>query len=177
MKLGKGDAVFGLIAAASAALCYHVGGETAVMAALGNAGALLLSILPQLGAGLLIGGLIQQLVDRDRVARTLGRESGARGLAIASVAGMLTPGGPFTSFPLVHALWVAGADSGALIAYIAAWSLIGINRLIIWELPFMGADFTLLRFVVSLPMPILAGLLARRLARLPALSMREAPKA
>lgn len=177
IKVTKGDGVFLLIAVASAGLCYEIGGEEAIFAALDRVQDLFLTILPQLGAGLLIGGLIQQLVNRDEVARTLGQESGMRGLSIACVAGMLTPGGPFTSFPLVYALWVAGADAGALIAYIAAWSLIGINRLIIWELPFLGLDFTLLRFAASLPLPIIAGLLARRLARAPALQMREAPKA
>lgn len=177
IKVSKGDGVFLLIAVASAGLCYEFGGEDAVLAALDRARDLFLTILPQLGAGLLLGGLIQQLVNRDDVARTLGRESGVRGLMIACLAGMLTPGGPFTSFPLVYALWVAGADAGALIAYIAAWSLIGLNRLIIWELPFMGPEFTLLRFAASLPLPLIAGLLARRLARAPALQMREAPKA
>lgn len=177
MKLRASDAVFVLIAAGSGLLCYHVGGEAAIDAALDGALSLLMTILPQLGAGILIGGLIQQLVNRDEVARTLGRESGTRGILIASTAGMLTPGGPFTSFPLVYALWVGGADAGALIAYLTAWSLIGIHRLIIWELPFMGPEFTLLRFAVSLPLPILAGLLARRLARAPVLRLREAPKA
>jgi hypothetical protein len=30
--------------------------------------------------------------------------------------------------------------------------------------PFMGADFSLLRFTVSLPLPVIAGLIARRLS-------------
>ena len=42
-----------------------------------------------------------------------------------------------------------------------AWLLIGINRAIIWEMPFFGADFVLFRFAISLPMPILLGLVAR----------------
>lgn len=176
MILRKADLVFVVIAAVSGALCYWLGGEAAIEAAFGTMGELLLTILPQLGAGLLIGGLIQQLVDRERVAALLGAESGVKGLLLASFAGMVTPGGPFASFPLVHALWVSGADAGALIAYLAAWSLIGLNRLIIWELPFLGPELSFLRFAVSLPLPLLAGLLARWIVRSTPLKLREAPR-
>lgn len=168
--------VFVVIAAVSGALCFWLGGMAAITAALGDMGKLVLTVLPQLGAGLLIGGLIQQLVNRDRVAALLGAESGIKGLLLASLAGLLTPGGPFASFPLVHALWVSGADAGALIAYLAAWSLIGLNRLIIWELPFMGPELTMLRFVASLPLPIIAGLVARWIVRSTPLKLREAPR-
>jgi len=94
---------------------------------------------------------------------------------LATAAGTITPGGPFTSFPIVHALWVAGADAGALIAYLTAWALIGLNRLIVWELPVMGAEFALVRTLVCLPLPIVAGLIARALVRSPVLALRKAP--
>jgi uncharacterized membrane protein YraQ (UPF0718 family) len=73
------------------------------------------------------------------------------------------PGGPFASFPLVLALSQAGADIGALIAFLVAWAAIGINRLLIWEIPFMGLEFSALRFVSSLPLPLIAGAIARYL--------------
>lgn len=157
--------VFVGLALGSGLLCLWLGGWDAVRRALGQAGGLLLLVIPQLGAGLLIGGLIQQLVHRDRVTKLLGSGSGARGLMLAAFAGMMTPGGPFTSFPIVYALWVAGADAGALVAYVAAWSLIGLYRLIIWDIPFLGFDVSLLRFFVSLPLPLLAGILARWLVQ------------
>lgn len=175
MKLSKSDRVFAVIAGVSGALCFWVGGLASVGDALGRAGGLLIMILPQLAAGLLIGGLVQQLVDREKVSRLLGARSGATGLLLATAAGVVTPGGPFTSFPLVYALWIAGADAGALVAYVAAWALIGLNRLVIWELPFMGADFTALRFLVSLPLPVIAGLTARWLVRATPLKLREVP--
>ena len=87
---------------------------------------LLIFILPVLVGGLLIGGLIQQFIDQDKITKILGEKSGFSGLIFATLAGVITPGGPFTSFPIVFALWVAGADIGALVAYVAAWSLIGI---------------------------------------------------
>ena len=177
MRIKVSDLVFFGLACAGGLACWAQGGWPLVRAGLDEAAGLLLLVLPQLVAGLLMGGLIGRLVSRDRVAGLLGSRGGRRGLLLASAAGAVTPGGPFTSFPIVHALWVAGADAGALIAYLTAWALIGLNRIIVWELPFMGVDFTLVRVLVSLPLPILAGLIARTLVRSPLLAMKKAPGA
>ena len=37
----------------------------------------------------------------------------------------------------------------------------GINRAIIWEMPFFGTDFVLYRFLLSMPFPVLLGVMAR----------------
>ena len=60
-----------------------------------------------------------------------------------------------------HVLIAVGADFGATIAMVVSWTLIGYGRAVAWEMPIMGADFTLWRIVISLPMPILAGALGR----------------
>lgn len=175
MKLARTDIVFLVLAILGGIACFRQGGLPMVGAGFAEAGWLLMIVLPQLTAGLLMGGLVSRLVGRDRVAALLGQRSGMRGLILATFAGAITPGGPFTSFPIVHALWVAGADAGALIAYLTAWALIGVNRLIVWELPLMGAEFTAVRTLVCLPLPILAGLFARALVRLPLFALRKAP--
>jgi len=175
LRLSRTDYVFLVLALCGAAACFWQGGLVLVGAGLAEAGWLLLIVLPQLAAGLLLGGLVSRLVGRDRVAALLGTKSGLKGLMLATGAGVITPGGPFTSFPIVHALWVAGADAGALIAYLTAWAVIGVNRLIVWELPLMGAEFTLVRTLVCLPLPILAGLIARALVRAPLFALRKAP--
>ena len=165
MKITRTDLVFIGLAVGMGGLCFAIAGTNAFRDALLQAGSLLLTILPQLAGGLLIAGLTKQLIGKDRITAFLGADSGLRGLVIATVAGILTPGGPFMSFPIVHALWVAGAEAGALVTYITAWALLGFVKMIVWELPLMGIEFTWIRFFVSLPLPILAGLLARRLTR------------
>ena len=60
-------------------------------------------------------------------------------------------------------LGAAGADRGAMIAYIAAWATLGLQRILVWDLPFMGGEYALVRFAVCVPLPIVAGLIARRL--------------
>lgn len=161
----KTDLVFVGLTVCAGILCYAVGGNAAMMDALRQGASLLLVVLPLLAGGLLIGGLIQQLVLKDKIAAWLGDETGLRGLLIATAAGALTPGGPLMVFPVVFALWTAGAEAGVLVTYIVAWSLLGFVKLLAWELPLMGADFALIRVVVCLPLPILAGILARRLSK------------
>ena len=173
MKIARTDIVFATIAVVTGAVVYHRHGLDAVVGGVEDAGILLVEILPQLAGGLLIGGLVTRLVSREKVARWLGGSSGLVGLMLATVAGLLTPGGPFTSFPMVYALWIAGADAGALIAFISAWSLLGFNRLIIWELPLLGVHFSVIRYAACLPLPILAGLLARWLTRFEAFRLPE----
>ena len=173
IRLTTTDKVFAVLALASGGLCLYLNGREATLAALSGLVSLAMLITPMLIAGLMLGSLIQQLVSKERVARSLGESSGMKGLLIASTAGIVVPGGPFTSFPLVHALWIAGADIGVLVAFVTAWGLISINRFIVWELPLMGLDFALLRFLVCLPMPILSGLLARWLVRNTSMSMSK----
>lgn len=122
---------------------------------------LLLTILPKVILGCLIGGLVRVLVPREVIQRYIGEGSGLMGLVIATLIGALFPGGPFTIFPLAIVLLASGADRGAAIAFISSWLLIGINRAIIWEMPFFGFDFVWFRFLISLPMPLLLGATAR----------------
>lgn len=116
------------------------------------------SVLPNLVLGFAAAGLIATVVPPSLIGGAIGDESGLRGLLIATVAGILTPGGPFLQFPLVAALAKGGAGPGPLAAYLTAWSLIGLNRAIVWELPLLGSGFTIARWAISLALPILIGL-------------------
>lgn len=122
---------------------------------------LFLGILPKVLLGCLIGAFIRRLIPREAIERHVGEGSGLRGLAIATAIGALFPAGPFTIFPLAAMLAVSGADRGAALAFVSGWLLIGVNRAIIWEMPFFGTDFVLARFLLSAPMPLLIGALAR----------------
>ena len=163
--------VFAAVAAASGAACFYVGGKAAVVEAFAADIDLLAFLLPRIGAAVLVAGFLQVLVPRDLVAAWIGEKSGLRGMAVASVAGMLTPGGPMAAFPLVVALHASGADRGALVAYVTAWSVLGVQRLLIWEIPLMGGEFAMLRVIVSALLPLAAGLIARQL---PVRMVREA---
>ncbi len=154
---------FVALAALSAAALWWQQGVDATLAAVRDAMVLLAMIAPVIAAALLIGGYVQAVLPREAVSRWLGSDSGAGGYLLAMIAGCFTPAGPFAAFPLVLALRRGGAPFDVCVVYLSAWSTLGVQRIVIWELPFLGHEFVALRVLASLPVPLLAGLLARYL--------------
>jgi len=154
---------FVLFAVVSASACYLVIGPEAFDQALDSDIAMVMKTIPRIIAAMLVAGMIWVMLPRDRMTRMIGSESGLRGLVVSAAAGVITPGGPSAAFSLLAVLGGAGADRGALVTYIASWSMLGVQRIIVWDVPMMGAEFSLTRFLVSLPLPIVAGLIARRI--------------
>ncbi len=131
-------------------------------------GKLLWYIFPKLILAFIAAGMISVVLPRELMSRWMGEESGFRGLILATLAGSLTPGGPFVQFPIVAALLKAGAGIAPLMAYISAWSLLGVNRFLAYEVPILGWKIAVCRIAASLVFPIIIGLFSRLLyVRLP----------
>ena len=126
-----------------------------------NGASMLWFIVPRLVPAILIAGLLQVLVPQEVVSRHFGRESGLRALVIASLAGVLTPGGPMVTVPFMVALANSGASMAPLVAYMTSWSLFGMQRIIAWEAPLMGWRFVAVRVVPRLAFPVVAGWLVK----------------
>jgi len=124
-----------------------------------------LALLPKIVAGLVIACALPFLLPREQVLRFIGPDSGLRGLVIAMAAGAVFPGGPSVTYPLTIGLMTAGADLGAGVALVSGWVLLGLNRTLIWELSFLPADFVGLRVALSLPAPVILGLVVRHAMR------------
>jgi uncharacterized membrane protein YraQ (UPF0718 family) len=154
-------AIIALFAVAAAAAVYWRDGREHFLAILGSDLALFGEMLPKVLAGCLIGAFVTLLLPRELVARWVGHESGMTGLLIAAFFGFLLPGGPITMYPVAGAFLVMGADAGAVVAFIVSWTLIGYTRALFWELPFFGYEFVIWRIVAAVPLPIIAGVLAR----------------
>ena len=74
---------------------------------------LLWAILPRLIAALILTGMLQVLISPDLIERWLGRSAGHRGILIGFLAGILTPGGPMVSFPMMAVFLQSGASMSA----------------------------------------------------------------
>jgi uncharacterized membrane protein YraQ (UPF0718 family) len=151
-----------LIAAAliAAALAYLRDPGLPMMGAK-NGLSLLWFILPRLIPALILAGMLQVIIPQESVARYFGRQSGLPAIALAALAGVITPGGPMVSVPLLVVMANSGMALGPLVAYMTSWSLFGIQRIIAWEAPLMGWRFVTVRVVSSLAFPILAGWLVK----------------
>jgi len=65
------------------------------------------------------------------------------------------------SVPFMVVLANSGVATAPLVAYMTAWSLFGLQRIIAWEAPLMGWRFVVVRVVPSLAFPVLAGWLVK----------------
>ncbi|MBI4829233.1 MAG: permease [Nitrospinae bacterium] len=152
--------LFGLAAAAMVAYGYVKGGGQGALGiklAATNLG----RVLPLLIFAFIIAGMVQALVPQDLIAHWVGEGSGWRGIMVGTVAGAMTPAGPFVSFPIAAALLKAGACVGPLVAFLTAWMLLSVSRIPI-ELGILGWKLTLIRVACCFFVPPVAGWLAWR---------------
>jgi hypothetical protein len=59
----------------------------------------------------------------------------------------------------------SGASPACVVAFVSAWSLLAVHRFVAWEVPILGLRFAMLRYGVSLLLPVFAGLVTRALLR------------
>lgn len=119
-----------------------------------------LQILPLLILAFIVAGTVQALLPRELLSRWIGEESGIKGILLGTVAGGITPGGPYVSLPFAAGLLRAGASVGTMVAYITAWSLWAVSRLPM-EIGILGWKFTVARLATTFLFPPIAGLIAQ----------------
>lgn len=117
-------------------------------------------IFVRLPIAIVAASFLGQLLPQDLIGRLLGESTGIVGIVVAVLIGGLLPGGPLITFPIVTAIYSAGAGAPQVIALLTAWSIFALHRVITFELPGMGARFVAFRLIVTAGLPILAGLLA-----------------
>ncbi len=157
------DGQFFFLVALLVALCalaWWRGGAELLREGITGGGTLFVRFAAIIAVSFLAAGLAEVLVPHAWVRDALGRDSGLRGLLLASAAGIVTPAGPFVSMPIAAAMLRAGAAVGPVVAFLTGWSVLALHRTIAWEVPILGVRFALLRVGVSLLLPVVAGALA-----------------
>ena len=124
-----------------------------------------LVLLPRIALGMIGSGFIAEMLPSHLIPSWLGPETGTLGLAIATVLGALTPGGPVVGFAIATAALKSGAGAPQVIAYSIAWALFALPRVLIYEIPSMPPRVVWLRVAVSLPLPFLAAWTAMLVGR------------
>lgn len=112
--------------------------------------------LPLLVVAFVIVGYVNVLAPQRFVQAWMGPASGWRGLVLAEGIGLVLPGGPYVVFPLIAALYRAGAGVGPAVTMVASWAMLGLIS-VTFELPFMGWRFAVVRWGLGLVFPLLAG--------------------
>ncbi len=118
----------------------------------------MLKILP--GAFILIG-LFQVWVSRERVEKHLGEDSSIMSFLWVLLLAGTTVGGLYVAFPVAWALYEKGAGLQVVLSYIGFAAVCRIP-MIIFEASFMGAKFTLVRLLISIPLVVISSMLLGR---------------
>lgn len=117
-------------------------------------------LVPSMLCALVAAGFIAELIPQRAIARLLGDDAGLLALPIAAATGLLLPAGPVIVFAIAAVFAKAGASSAALVTFITSWSIFAAHRILIYELPLLGASFLRLRLASAMIVPLLAGLIA-----------------
>jgi uncharacterized membrane protein YraQ (UPF0718 family) len=123
----------------------------------------LLAVLPTLIGAL--AGYVRILLPEHGVREWLGEESGLKGVLVGYLAGTLTFGGPFISFPIAASLYHAGGSVGTVTTYITSWALWG-GGIIFYEFSILGPKLFTIRIIASILFPLAAGVIAAFLAKI-----------
>ncbi|MEX2352565.1 MAG: hypothetical protein WD709_00155 [Gammaproteobacteria bacterium] len=116
-------------------------------------------IVPRMICALIGAEFMAMMVPAEVIARFLGNEAGLLAILIGSFTGLLIPAGPIISFSIAATFAKAGASTPAVIAFLTAWSVFTIHRILIYEVPLLGVSFLRLRLLSVAILPVTAGIL------------------
>ena len=114
-----------------------------------------INIVPRIALGVIGSGYIAAVIPQEVITGWLGPDCGWLGVLTAVIAGAATPGGPVIGFSIGAVALKAGGGAPQVIAYVIAWALFAFQRLLLWEIPFMPAQFRLVsrRGVAAVSVP------------------------
>jgi uncharacterized membrane protein YraQ (UPF0718 family) len=123
-----------------------------------------IQILPLLIFAFIVAGYVQVLLPKEFLSKWVGDESGFKGIIIGTIAGGLTPGGPYVSLPIAAGLLKSGASMGTMVAFVTSWSLYAVARLPM-DIGILGLRFTVIRLISIVVFPPIAGIFANFLSK------------
>ena len=147
------------------AVAAYLKGEQRHILGITEASKTFLLVLPTLIGAFLIAGYIRVLVPEGVVQKWIGEESGFKGILVGYLAGTLTFGGPFISFPIAASLYHAGGSVRTVTTYITSWALWG-GGIIFYEFSILGPRLFTVRLAASILFPLLAGVIAAFLTKI-----------
>lgn len=107
-------------------------------------------------------GLGDVWINREKVEKHIGNNSGFKGIILVIFLSMAQVGPLYGAFPVTYLLWKKGASIKNIFIYIGAFCTIKIP-MITFEIGFLGWKFSLLRTLFSLPIIILIAILMERI--------------
>ena len=107
---------------------------------------------------MLVLGLVDVWIPRETMIKYMGDKSGLRGIAIAMLIGSVAAGPMYAAFPFTRVLIKKGVRLSNIIIFMNAWCVTKISTLM-FEVSYLGYEFTLVRLLINIPGVIIMGYL------------------
>ena len=107
----------------------------------------MLSVLPPV---MILLGLMDVWIPREKLMKYMGDSSGVLGIILAMLIGSIAAGPMYASFPFTAILIKKGAKFSNIITFMNSWCLIKISTLL-FEFSALGYKFTLVRLLIDIP--------------------------
>jgi len=119
----------------------------------------MISVLPPI---MILLGLMDVWIPRESMIKYMGEDSGLLGIGLAMLIGSLAAGPMYAAFPFTAVLLRKGAKFSNIIIFMNAWCVTKIVTLM-FEVTYLGYEFTLTRLLIDIPGVIIMGYLVHKL--------------
>ncbi|MFH1504366.1 MAG: permease [Candidatus Omnitrophota bacterium] len=130
-----------------------------------------IEILPALGIGFLLSGLIHEFIPDNWVEKKLGKK-GIQPIFYATITGAILPICCWGSLPIALSFYKKGSRLGPVLAFLAATPATSISALLVTR-KLLGIKFTIFIFFAVILMGLLIGIIGNRLSFKPRKSKKE----
>ncbi len=121
-----------------------------------------LTMIKFIPAVFLLIGLFDVWVEKELIEKHLGEDSGFMAYLWALILASTTVGGLYVAFPLAAAIYKKGASPRIIFTYLGAAAVCRIP-MTLFEASYVGVKFTVLRWIISIPLIIFSSILLEKL--------------
>ena len=132
----------------------------------------MLLILPLI---LILVGLFDVWIPREKIEKHIGRDSGAKGVFLVMLLAFLNAGPLYAAFPVAYILWKKGCSPLNIFIYLGSFSSLKLPMLA-FEMSFLGVTFSLLRIALTIPVFLIIAFLMEKILQGKDFSMKEPGK-
>ncbi len=118
----------------------------------------LIEMLKILPLAFILIGLFEVWIKRETVEKHLGKKANFLCFFWAIILGSTTIGPMLVALPIAHSLYKKGAKLSVIFTYVGASAVCRIP-MTIFEASFVGVKFTLIRYMVSIPLIIITSII------------------
>lgn len=142
---------------------YKQNRKDAILDGLKTGLSMFMEMLPVFIASFIIAGIALSLISPEQLSSWLTGSDSLSNIFISGLIGAIAPTSPIVLYPIAGTLYNVGTPIAVVISFVAGFSLVGIGRALVFELPFMGIKYVIIRSSITLIFPVIIGLIVQSL--------------